>query len=238
MIHQALIFDFDGLILDTETPDFHSWREVYEAHGVELTIGAWADCVGKPAHAFDPCEHLESLLGKPVDRVAVRARRYSRLAEMLEARQVLPGVMEYVAEGRRLGLRLGVASSAPRAWVTHHLERLGLIDRFASIKCADDVTHAKPHPELYEATLAALDVEARQAIAFEDSPHGVTAAKQAGVFCVAVPNPITRQLSLDHADLLLASLSELALPDLLAKVAAGESRSLDFALSKRYTSRL
>ena len=83
---------------------------------------------------------------------------------------------------------------------------------------SDDVQITKPDPDLFLSVVECLGVSAQQAIAFEDSPHGVTAAKQAGLYCVAVPNPVTRQLSLAHADLVLESLEDLSLDELIQVV--------------------
>ena len=127
-------------------------------------------------------------------------------------------VVDRIHSAKRLGLKIGVASSSRHEWVDTHLTRLGLIDYFDSIKCFDDVKRTKPDPELYLAVLDALGVHGQQAIALEDSPNGVIAAQQAGIFCVAVPNPVTSQLSLLHADLCLSSLTEVSLEQLLAKV--------------------
>lgn len=217
---RALIFDFDGLILDTEVPDLQSWQEVYRAHGCEFPASLWAHNVGTASDPFDPYEYLERQLGRPVDREAIRAKRHPRFAELVEAQSVLPGVREYLADARRLGLKLGVASSSSRRWVTGHIGRLGLAGHFDSVKSADDVTHAKPDPELYHAVLDAMGLAADQAVAFEDSPNGVLAAKRAGVFCVAVPNAVTRQLAFDGTDLRLDSLAEMPLEALLSEVAA------------------
>jgi HAD superfamily hydrolase (TIGR01509 family) len=115
-------------------------------------------------------------------------------------------------------MRLAVASSSPRSWVGGHLERLGIIDHFDHLRCADDVRQVKPDPELYLAALAALGVAAHEAIALEDSPNGVLAAKRAGLFCVAVPNSLTRQMPLDHADRLVDSLADLPLQDLVDSI--------------------
>ena len=123
-----------------------------------------------------------------------------------------------MADAQRLGLRLAVASSSSRAWVGGHLERLGLLDRFACVHCRDGVDRAKPDPALYLTVLRTLGVRLEQAIAFEDSPNGITAAKRAGLFCVAVPNQLTAQLALDHADLRVGCLADLPLDDLLAQV--------------------
>lgn len=219
---RALIFDFDGLILETEGPDYQSWREVYQAYGCALPFSKWAECIGT-TDAFDPYDYLAAQLEHPIDRDAVRAERRRRFAALMADQAILPGVESYILEARRLGLKLGVASSSTRQWVTGHLERFGLFTYFDSLKSRDDVARTKPDPALYLMSLQALGVEANQAIALEDSPNGVLAAKRAGIFCVAVPNPVTRHLSLDLADLQISSLAELPLEQLLLKVANGRT---------------
>jgi HAD superfamily hydrolase (TIGR01509 family) len=217
---KALIFDFDGLILDTEGPDYESWRELYASYGCTLPFATWSGYIGAggPGFAFDVYGYLEAQLGSPVDRAAVRAVRRARLAELVAAQAVLPGVTEYLADARRLGLRLAIASSGTREWVAGHLGRLGLDIHFACVTCKEDVPQTKPDPALYLAALQSLDVAPSEAIAFEDSPNGIRAAKQAGLYCVAVPNPLTRGLPLDEADLRLDSLAELPLAALLRKL--------------------
>ena len=213
---EGLIFDFDGLILDTETPSFQAWQEVYERHGCELTLEEWADCIGRSQDAFDPCDYLESRLGHPLDRPRVLADEQKAEAERIRQQQVLPGVRETIEAASRRGLKLGVASSSDRKWVNGYLAHLGLRERFDAIRCVDDVERAKPDPDLYVAVLEALGLEPHQAIAFEDSPNGVLAAKRAGVFCVAVPNFLTKQLPFDHAaDFTVTSLKQIALEELL-----------------------
>jgi HAD superfamily hydrolase (TIGR01509 family) len=215
---RAVVFDFDGLILDTEFPEFRTWQEIYQAHGCELALEVWATGLGTSADAFDPCAHLEAQLGKLLDREVITHQRRQRYHELLGAKVALPGVREYIAEAKRLGLRLGVASSSSREWVVGHLTELGLGSYFDCIKCRDDVPRVKPDPALYRAVVEALALQPHQAIALEDSPNGITAAKRAGLFCVAVPNPLTRQLSLAHADLCISSLADFPLPQLLAHV--------------------
>ena len=215
---RAVIFDFDGLILDTEAPEFQTWQEIYQVHGCELLLEVWATGLGTSADAFDPYTHLEAQLGRLIDRAAIRQQRRQRYLELLGAKVVLPGVREYIAEAKRLGLQLGVASSSSRTWVVGHLSELGLSAYFDCIKCRDDVPRVKPDPALYQAVVEAFALQPHQAIALEDSPNGITAAKRAGLFCVAVPNPLTRHLSLAHADLLVSSLADLPLQHLLERV--------------------
>ena len=215
---KALVFDFDGLIVDTEMSSYQTWQEIYAEHDCQLPFSTWAICIGGSPQLFDPCEYLEQQIGRPVLREEIRLRRRQQHIRMVEAQPVLPGVEDYLLSAKRLGLKIGVASSSRHEWVDTHLTRLGLIDYIDSIKCFDDVKRTKPHPELYLAVLDALGVHGQQAIALEDSPNGVIAAQQAGIFCVAVPNPVTSQLSLLHADLCLSSLTEVSLEQLLAKV--------------------
>jgi HAD superfamily hydrolase (TIGR01509 family) len=212
---QSLIFDFDGLILDTETPLFRSWQEIFHKHGCDLSVEDWATSLDRSFEPVDPVACLERHLGYPVDRQAIHARRIQREFELLATERPLPGVEQMLAEAQKLRLKLAVASNSDRDWVTDHLTRLGLWARFDSILCADDGLRTKPDPALYLAALDELGVQADQAIAFEDSPGGILAAKRAHIYCVAVPNLVTRSLLMSQADVELTSLAELPLKQLL-----------------------
>jgi HAD superfamily hydrolase (TIGR01509 family) len=216
---RLIVFDFDGLILDTEAPVYDAWQEIYDEHGQSLSFDKWATCIGT-ADTFDPCVDLAGLVGRALDAEALRQRHRTRCDDLIAARTVLPGVREYIGEAQRLGLTLGVASSSSRRWVDGHLRRLRLREAFAVLRCSDDVSRVKPDPALYLAVLDAAGVPARDAMALEDSPNGVLAAKRAGLACVAVPNPLTARLNLDAADLRLASLAEVPLSALLARLRA------------------
>ena len=215
---RALIFDFDGLMVDTELPAFQSWQEIYQAHGCDLTVEEWAVCLGTSSEEFDPFTDLARKLGRPVDREELLALRLSRKGVLAAEQAALPGVVEYLMDARRLGMKIGLASSSPHRWVEDHLQRLGLDAYFDTLKCAEDVERVKPDPALYLAVLAALDVQAAEAIVLEDSPNGVLAANRAGIFCVAVPNALSSRLLLDHADLRLSSLADTPLATLIAQV--------------------
>ncbi|HKW70624.1 MAG TPA: HAD family hydrolase [Candidatus Dormibacteraeota bacterium] len=214
---RALVFDFDGLILDTEEPVYRSWLEVYEAHGEELPFERWVQIVGSTTTGFHPQHHLEERIGRPLPK-EVLERRIRRRTEMILANHLLPGVMPLLDAARQRGFRLGVASSSTTEWVSGHLARLGILDRFDCLRCRNDVARAKPEPDIYVAVLDCLGVAPSEAIAIEDSPNGVTAAKRAGVRCVAIPNSITARLDLSHADLVLGSLAEVTLARLLERL--------------------
>ena len=212
---EAIIFDFDGLIIDSELPDYEVWQEIYRAHGCDLSFDDWAQGIGS-MDTFDPYGHLEAQLGRPVDRAAVRAERQRRYHELVVRQPILPGVEAYLADARRLGLKLAVASSSPRSWVAGHLARLGLDHHFDCLACGDEVARTKPDPAVYQVALRALGTPPERSVALEDSPNGALAAKAAGMRCVVVPNPLTRHLSFQGADLRLESLADLPLAHLLS----------------------
>ncbi|HOJ34703.1 MAG TPA: HAD-IA family hydrolase [Candidatus Hydrogenedentes bacterium] len=216
---RLFIFDFDGLIIDTETPDLISWQEIFQEYGQELPLAIWADCIGARADAFDPHAYLERLLGHALDRETIRQRRRARFYALVDEQPLRPGILEYIHEAKRRGILLSVASSADRKWVGGHLTKRGLIEHFACIKTAEDVSQAKPAPDLFLAVLRELSIPADEAIVFEDSPNGLRAAKAAGIFSVAVPNPTTVSLSLHDADLYTPSLADLPVEKLLEQFA-------------------
>lgn len=219
---RGLVFDFDGLILDTEAPFFQSWQEIYQEHGCTLSETLWRTHIGR-GHGdipFDPYQDLETQLGQPIDRDAIRLRRRHRQDELIAQQELLPGVAQYLLDAQRLSLKLAVASSSLQSWVDRHLSRFALT-HFECIRCRDHVAERKPHPEVYLSALLALGLTADEVIAFEDSPNGIQSAKQAGIFTVAVPNPLTRSLDLSRADMRIESLAEVPLQQLLSTVTAG-----------------
>lgn len=208
---EAVIFDFDGLILDTETAHYETWRDLYAEYNHTLTREAWESSIGGTSGSFNAYNTLMALLGDTVDGVALKQTRTERYLARVHAQPILAGVEARIAEARTLGLKLGVASSSSCNWVHNHLKRLGLWDFFDHVACGDEVPLVKPDPAVYHLALERLGVEARSAIAFEDSPKGIEAAKRAGLYCVAIPNGMTRGLNLSRADRIVKSLEELEL---------------------------
>jgi HAD superfamily hydrolase (TIGR01509 family) len=218
---KALIFDFDGLILDTETPDMHAWQNIYAEYGFSFPIESWGEIIGGTGEShFDAAVHLQGLLGRPLDLQTLKTKQIQISHSLVDRQTVLPGVIDYLNEAKRFALKLAIASSSPHSWVDTHAQRLGIIHYFDAVVCADDVPpgRTKPHPDLFLMALDRLNVKNNEAIVFEDSPNGVRAAKSAGIFVVAVPNPVTSLLSIENANLTLRSLADLSLPALLNKV--------------------
>jgi HAD superfamily hydrolase (TIGR01509 family) len=214
---QALVFDFDGLMLDTEGPLVESWRVIYERCGVQaLTIDEWAGSLGlddqDPAK-LDPLGRLEQLTGGPVPEELQAERRRVR-DEIVDAESIRPGVGALLDQADRLGVPVGIASSSPISWIERHLGPRGMLDRFAVISCAGDGVRGKPDPATYTNACRHLDADPARSVALEDSPNGVRAAKAAGMTCIAVPNGVSRDLDVSHADLVVRTLLDVDLTTL------------------------
>jgi HAD superfamily hydrolase (TIGR01509 family) len=208
----ALIFDFDGLIVDSETPGFTAWSEVYATHGCSLPFDKYSACIGTIG-GFDLHAYLEEQAGRPLNRAALEKACNTRWLELMHAQPLLPGIAACVSSAKQRGLKLAIASSSTQKWVTRNLRKFGLLDQFDAICTRDDVSAVKPDPALYLLALEKLGVKAAEAIAFEDSPNGILAASRAGIFCIAIPNPLTKDLPLELADRRLRSLEEFNLDD-------------------------
>ena len=213
-----IIFDFDGLILDTETVSFEAWSSIFRSHGAELPIEEWAKCVGTSYWAFDVATYLEQQVGKPLDRKKLNERHRDLCREALVPLQPRPGVLDYIEEARKLRIPIALASSSDQEWVMGHLSRFDIAELFHSIRTANDVEKVKPDPELYQLTLTTMGVKPHRALAFEDSPNGIKAAKAAGIYCVAVPNSVTRQMPLGEADRRIESMADISLRELLHQI--------------------
>ncbi|MFG1819780.1 HAD-IA family hydrolase [Kribbella sp. NPDC049174] len=211
---RAVVFDFDGLLMDTETTMVESWRSEWAHHGLELDLeDFW------PGHGGDVTETRYELLAAAVgggfDRAASHARRTAHRDRMHADLDFRPGIREWISAARAVGLMVAIASSSPRPWVRGHLERVDAIELFDEIVTGDEVATHKPDPAIYELALRRLGVPGAEAIAVEDTAHGVAAAQAAGMFAVAIPNPFVGAADVAAADLVLGSADQLLLSELL-----------------------
>ena len=214
---RALIFDFDGLILDTETPEVLVWQSIYKEHGFELPVGEWEKTVGGYGISdFDPAQHLSAQTQGRLDPVSLRAKYRLEADAIIHAKPIQLGIMDMIQQAQAEGLKVAIGSSSPHSWVDTHTRRLDIYHHFDPIICQDDVLpgRTKPHPDIYIKALETLQVDKSEAVVFEDSPNGVLASKRAGVFVVAVPNPLTAKMNVT-GDLTVPSLAELSLQDLM-----------------------
>lgn len=223
---RALVLDFDGLILDTETAVFGAWQHVFESFDLTFDRAEWLNGIGTDSQNFDPMDQLRSHTGGSLDPDAIHARRRNWVESFLEELDPMPGVRQLLEDAARLNLSTAVASSSPRDWVEPHLRRIGLEHHFEAIVTRDDVDRAKPHPDLYLRALDRLGAGAGEAIAIEDSENGVTAARAAGMACVAVPGPMTLEMDFSHASLVLPTLADQTLASLIDQLRPATSSRL------------
>jgi HAD superfamily hydrolase (TIGR01509 family) len=191
---QGILFDFDGLILDTETPIFQAWRMKFREYGKELLLEDWAQIIGKSSEDLGPIEGFLDEIPDAEVKKQILAEVSQEERSLVREQPPLPGAVELITRSHKDGLKLGIVSSSDREWVHSHLDRLGLLDYFDHTSCADEVEEAKPDPALYYLGLEKMGIDPARVVVLEDSPNGVLAAKRAGLFCIAVPNQLTRQL--------------------------------------------
>lgn len=212
----------DGTILDTETPDYETWRDLYAAHGLDLPLDLWKQRIGVVYaaldHVFDPAAHFERLTGVALG-TETRREQFERYLERCGLQDALPGVRELIESARQAGIPLAIASNSDLGWIERWLSHLGLREPFGCISTFEHVAHPKPAPDVYLNAAACLGVAPERCIAVEDSPVGMQAALAAGMRCVAVPNALTAHLPRpDGAALTLSSLADTSLEKLLALV--------------------
>lgn len=212
---RALVFDFDGLILDTETPLIDAYARVHATHGVPFDRTIFLRSVGHADYAFDPWHGFSP----HADRAALELECRASKNDLLLRQPILPGVMPLLDAARMAGLRIGLASNSEHAWCEPHLARLGLRDYFDFLACREDAASPKPEPDLYRLVLNHFGLRGHEAIALEDSHTGSLAAKRANLWAVVVPNESTAHHDFDHADLRLASLADVTLDALMARFA-------------------
>lgn len=214
---RALIFDFDGVIVDTETPLFDAWAATFEHFGAApIAHDRWADSIGRHEEdplVLDPLATLAATLGHPVDEAEVQEVRRRFRDAILDALPLQPGVVALLDAADSLGLPVAIASSSPRDWIERHLGPRGVLDRFPTMSCAGDGVPGKPDPAVYLEAARLLGVDPGTCLAIEDSPHGTAAAKASGATCIAVPTPLSRTLDLSRADLVVDSLEDIDLRD-------------------------
>lgn len=191
---QGILFDFDGLILDTETPIFQAWKRKFKEYGQELLLEEWAQILGKSNQELGPVEGLLKEITDPDAKKRVLAEVAQEERALVLEQNPLPGAVELIIRAQREGLKLGIVSSSDQDWVHGHLDRLNLLDYFDHTSCADEVEEAKPDPALYLLGLEKMEVDPGRVVVLEDSPNGVLAAKRAGLYCIAVPNQLTSRL--------------------------------------------
>ncbi len=218
---KAFIFDFDGLILDTETACYDAWQEIYAAYGTSLPLEKWLLCIGTSDDVCDPLGILSAATGLEIDQLAVRkthAKSYRAKTRLLPLK---PGILDYLKWARANGFRTAIASSSARAWVVPHLEETGILSYFDVVRTKDEVKAVKPDPELFLSAKSMLNLADYEAVIFEDSYNGIISGNLAKLYTVAIPNTMTKNMDLSAADRIISGLDTISPPNLLRMLENG-----------------
>jgi putative hydrolase of the HAD superfamily len=216
---RALIFDFDGLLVDTETVLIDAWVQLHEEDGLPCERGTLHHIVGHT----DVMHDYWAAYDPGVDRAGLEARYRIAARHLTLSAPPLPGAIPLIESARAAGLKIGLASNSTHNHVEGHLAHRDMRGLFDFIACRDDVPVGKPEPDVYLAALAGLGVSATEVIAFEDSVPGHIAAHRAGIPVVVIPNPSTRHCDFPHAWLKFGSLADTSLNELASRLTSVRS---------------
>lgn len=205
---KAVIFDFDGVILDSEWPIYQSWKRLFQREGHDLEQDLYVNCIGSDFEVWSPQLYLEELTGKHFDWDKENAARQVEIVRDLESAEPMPGVRELVES--LSDKPTAVVSSSSHRWVDGWVEKLGLMPHFNTTVCRGDAPKIKPAPDLFLEGARQLDLDPHDCLVIEDSINGLLAAHQAGMTVLAVPNRLTHVLDFSAANWQSKSLKGLA----------------------------
>jgi len=209
MRFSAVLFDFDGVLVDTEWAIYEAWHRTFRAHGHPLPLEIYTQCIGSDFDTWSPKTHLEELTGRSFDWHQLDEARQVEIRRDLEQAGPMPGVVPLLEKLRAAGVPTAVVSSSSHQWVDGWLERLGLMPYFRTVVCRGDAPRIKPAPDLWLEALRQLDLPAEECLAIEDSLNGAKSAKAAGLNVWVVPNRTTACLNFSLADQVCSSLANL-----------------------------
>lgn len=216
---KAVIFDCDGLLVDTETAWYEAYYEVFQAYGVNLPLHLYAKSIGNSKFEdFNPLKYFQECIDTKIDIKSIHTKIRKKHKMLMKDVELRPGVKDYLLRAKSLGLRIGLASSSESVWVEEYLQKYNIREYFDTVKTSDMVINVKPEPDLYLEAIRSLGIKGNEAIAFEDSLIGLEAAKKAGLYCVVVPNKATRGFTFEGYNIIMKSMEDMTLDEVIAKV--------------------
>lgn len=210
MYFAAVLFDFDGVLVDTEFAIYQAWARTFHAHGHHLPLEVYTHCIGSDFATWSPKTHLEELTGLAFDWHDLDAQRQAEILRDLTHEGPMPGVIDLLKMLARKGIRRAVVSSSSHQWVDGWLEKLAFADCFEVVVCRGDAPQIKPAPDLYLAAAERMDLRPDECLVIEDSLNGVLAAQAAGMQVWVVPNRVTAGLDFSAAEKIFTSLTMLS----------------------------
>jgi HAD superfamily hydrolase (TIGR01509 family) len=206
---QSIIFDFDGILVDTEWAIYQAWKRTFEAHGQHLPLDVYTRCIGSDFATWSPKTHLEELTGQAFDWHDLDTRRQHEIEAELTHEGPMHGAIELLEFLQQTEIPTAVASSSSPRWVHGWLDRLDLAKNFHAVVCRGDAPRIKPAPDLFLEAAKQLNTAPKHCLVIEDSMNGLKAAKAAGMPTWVIPNRVTDCLDFSNADRIFRSLAEL-----------------------------
>lgn len=210
MRFETVLFDFDGIVVDTEWAIYQAWLRTFQRHGHELPLETYVRCVGSDFETWSPKTHLEELTGNSFDWHQLDEERQVEIRRDLESSGPMAGVVPLLERLREAKVKVAVVSSSSHFWVDGWLEKLELARYFDTVVCRGDAPRIKPAPDLWLEALKRLDATPQTTLAIEDSLNGVKSAKEAGLTVWAIPNRTTATIHFAEADRVFQSMTDAA----------------------------
>ena len=209
MPFRALLFDFDGVILDTEWPIYQTWLTFFEKHNHPLPLETYIKCIGSDFETWSPETHFEAISGLKPDWESFNLSRNEKIRREVAKLSPMPGLIDLLTFASNLSLPCAVVSSSSHSWVDHWLEKHQLSHFFQQVVCRGDAPRIKPAPDLFQEACQRLNLPAEKCLVIEDSKNGLISAQEAGCPVAAIPNRITECIDFSKADFQFRNLAEL-----------------------------
>lgn len=210
MAFSTVLFDFDGVLVDTEWAIYDAWHRTFQRHHHPLPLEVYTQCIGSDFATWSPKTHLEELTGQAFDWHDLDAKRQEEILADLAQEGPMPGVLALLSQLKEAGVNCAVVSSSSHDWVDNWLEKLGLRPWFSEVVCRGDAPRIKPAPDLYLEAVRRFGKSAENCLVIEDSLNGVKAANAAGCPVWVVPNRVTAMLDFSLATKVFPSLEIVA----------------------------
>jgi len=212
--NRVVIFDFDGLILDTETVELNLWRKIFSEHDILFDLESYLKTIGSiTSKTYEPSKILAEVVKNGETPSDIYRKVEKQIIDQLDGEKPLPGVLKTIQTAKSMGIKTAVGSSSTLDWVKPHLVRLGIWNQFDTVVTFEDVNECKPSPKIFLKVLERLDVQPHNAIVLEDSENGVLAARRAGIPVIVIPNEVTKNQVFTGAVLKLSTLEDLDLKE-------------------------
>jgi putative hydrolase of the HAD superfamily len=225
-VNKALLFDFDGLIIDSETIIAGVLIETLASDGIDVAIDDIGHLFGSTGEDNDRewREFLSEHLGENYDGAELEQRLRPLIRTALSDVDALPGVHTLIDAARAEGWRIGLGTGTERSGVLPRLERIGLLDAFDEIVTSEDVERGKPAPDIWLELARRLHVSPEDCIVLEDSPHGSNAAIAAGMAVIVCPCDVTRGCTFADGVTMVKTLEDVGIADLELHITRANAR--------------